>query len=165
MQNALIMPQFPGKCGGQMNLASVIVDTGGTIFFLLYGIVAGLVVYILVIAIEAMGMRFLEWDYFWRCLFDSWIINSISVAAGILAVFVAIDQVSPLVRIMQISSTFAGSLMLYIGALFISVVIEGGVLWVIRRRSAKSTWRMILIVNTASYIALVLLNLIWARLS
>lgn len=158
----LHFPETPGH----MHVARVLADTGASIFIVLlgFGILATLAVYAIVIVLEAMVMRYLEWDTFLMCLFDSWIINTVSIIAGIGLVAFSIDRPSMLIRLSELTITFPGLLIAFIGAWAITVGIEGTLLWAIRRRPALTTWRMIVIINAASYIVLVILYQILSRL-
>jgi hypothetical protein len=121
-------------------------DTGGAF------IGAGLVLAVLTLAItgvESIVMLLLRWDRFGRCLWAAFLMN---VA----------------------STIFGGVLIAYLGwaskyiwlpvSFVLSVLIEGGVLMLMKRGAARQNWRVSLVANLVSYLLIILPCVIWPEI-
>jgi len=126
--------------------ASILYDA--SISFFTVGI--WIVIYTLFVSvIEAIVMFFMKWGKFWRCLWVSLLMNVISTIFGLVLV-------EPVIGWMNNLSTW----MVVAYAFLLSVIIEGGVLMLIKRNAARQNWLVSLVANIASYL-LIILPLAW----
>jgi hypothetical protein len=121
-------------------------DTGGAFIGL------GIVLIVLTLAIsgvESIVMLLLRWDRFGRCLWAAFLMN--------------------------VASTFVGSVLIaYAGwatvhiwlpvSFVLSVLIEGGVLMLMKRGAARQNWKVSLIANLVSYLLIILPCVIWPEI-
>lgn len=119
--------------------------------FLFYGILAlafSVGLFLLIAFVEGVILRFINWGDTWQSMLDSLMINFITTIIGILLAITALDVHLSL-------HWFPGNLgeilpkMILLWAL--SVLIEGVLLGITRRRSFKETWGAAFMVNTCSY--------------
>jgi hypothetical protein len=104
--------------------------------------VGALIVLTFVISVvEAIVMLFLKWDKFGRSLWASLLMNVTSTIFG--GVLVALGLLS-------------GSYIWLAVAFVLSVLIEGGVLMLMKRGAARQNWIASLIANVASYLFIIL---------
>ena len=99
-----------------------------------------------IIYVEALILKALEWGSLRRCLRDSVLINMASAAAGLVLAWQTTLFSPPSVRTLGV--TWA-----------ISVVIEAGVLLLLRRTRVAATWWRSVATNTATYTALLFLSI------
>jgi len=100
------------------------------------------VVLALIIVIEALALRLMKWHSVGRCFLDSTLMNLASALVGFLIFSAGLGWWSLLI------------------AFVLSVVIEAGVLLLLKRHPARRTWLASLIANAASYAVLCVLVLI-----
>jgi hypothetical protein len=129
-----------------------------------FGIVAGVVLLFLIALGEAIVLRVLRWDSFGRSLVDSLAINLASTLAGlVLNAFVA-DLYQSCGYDPERGGRYCDWLLspwaLLALAGLLSVLIEGAVLLMLRRRPARPTWLAALACNAASYAVIALLMLV-----
>jgi sterol desaturase/sphingolipid hydroxylase (fatty acid hydroxylase superfamily) len=102
-------------------------------------------VWVIVVLLEALTMVQLQWDQPLLALRDSALVN----IASTLAIWL----------LSGILFGFGSILIVLIVALVLSILIEGGVLLLLRRRPGPPTWLAALIMNIVSYIFLLVLTL------
>jgi hypothetical protein len=139
----------------------IIADVAAGPAIFLFGIVAGVVLVFVIALVEAIVLRLLRWAGFWRALLDSFAMNLVSTLAGlVLNAFVA-DFYQSCGYDPARGGRYCDWLMspwsLLLAAGLLSVLIEGGVLLLLRRRPAGETWRAALAANVASYALIALL--------
>lgn len=120
----------------------------GLIILVLLGF--GLVILFAVMLVEALVLRRLGWGVLWRCLVDSFLMNSTSalvgvILGGLLRIDLALGRASGLVGFLLLIS------------LALSVIVEAGVISLVRKRDFRETLKPVLKVNLASYALLVVL--------
>ena len=106
--------------------------------FLLFGLIAFLVFSAIVFVIEAVVLWLLKWGTFGRSLLSSFLMNLASTIVGILAIGLSVTG---------LSNNFLG----FVIALLLSVLIEGGVLMLMKRGATRENWRAASIANVVSY--------------
>jgi hypothetical protein len=119
-------------------LHSIFYDVAGPGVFILFGITVFLIYTAIVFAVEAVVLWLLKWGTIGRSLLSAFLMNLASSIVGIMAVglfAIAFDNVLP------------G----YIVALLLSILIEGGVLMLMKRGAVGENWRAAIIANLASY--------------
>jgi len=120
--------------------ASVMYDVGGV----LVGIGVGLIILTPIIGIiEAVVMFLLKWDKFWRSLWVSLLMNAISTIFGIGSVVVGF-LFSDLSLWLQVILAF-----------LLSLLLEGGVLMLMKRNATRLNWLTSLYTNIASYLLVI----------
>lgn len=101
-----------------------------------------LIILILIISVlESIVMLLLKWDKFGRGLWASLLMNVTSTIFG--GVLIALGL-------------FGGSFIWLAAAFTLSVLIEGGVLMLMKRGAARQNWIVSLIANLASYLFIIL---------
>lgn len=157
------------------NLApSVPYDMLGALFF--YALIIGIVTFIVVVLIETVILRRMKWGSTWRSLFDAFWVNLITTGLGFFALLLAgglenvltffYELVSrPVIAVLEhiTGETYYWGLFLsefefVVVALVtwaISVALESGMLLRTKRQPARRTWKISLIMNTVSYVALI----------
>lgn len=120
-------------------------DVAGPGLFLALGIglIAAGLIFLFVIFLESLILWLLKWGSFWRSLLDALLVNIVSSLFGFLVIGL-------LQRWLFLGTLFAGLL---------SILIEGGVLALLRRHPARKTWQAAAAINTASYGLLLLVIL------
>jgi len=122
---------------------SIQYDAGGVL--VAWGV--GLIIPTLIISIiEAVVMLLLKWDKFGRCLRVSLLMNVISTIFGIGGVLVG-----AIVFYNDMSIWLAAAI-----AFLLSVLIEGGILMLMKRDAARLNWVVSLTANVASYLLIIL---------
>lgn len=116
----------------------------------------GLCTIVSVTLIEAIALRLLKWGFFWESLLDSFLINLGSSVAGYTLVIGR-----PGIGIMFIADVVSHYFFL---VFILTILIEGGILWLLRKRPLRKTASTAVIVNVVSYIGFTLLGLlqVWA---
>lgn len=117
---------------------------------LMYGL-AALVAFALVILLEAVVLWLMEWDTFLRSLLDSFLAN---LATTILGVFF-----TPMTSSSGTTDE-PGFILKFLLLWGLSVLLEGGLIHIIRRQPLVRTFRASCIMNTGSYILLFILYLV-----
>ena len=118
---------------------SVLADVGGPILFAGFGVVAYLVLFLL----ESIVLRLLKWGTFGRSLLASLLMNLPSTLVGFWLIWVVEFSRLNRLQFLLIPATWA-----------LSVVIEGGVLVLMKRDGGRQNWMAALAANTASYLLL-----------
>ena len=118
---------------------SVLADVGGPILFTGFGIVA----YLALSLLESIVLRLLKWATFWRSLLASLLMNLPSTLVGFWLIWLAEFSRLNRLGIWLIPATWA-----------LSVVIEGGMLVLMKRDGGRQNWIAALAANTASYLLL-----------
>ena len=114
----------------------------GLVLLALLGL--GLIVLFAVILLESLVLRRLGWGSLGRCLVDSLIMNITSTVSGVL--------LGSLLRIDLFLLRSTGLLgFLLLASLGLSVIIEGGVISLVRKRGFRETLKPVLYINLASY--------------
>ncbi len=136
-------------------------DISGPLVAVAVGLNFGLIVFPLIILSETIVLWLLKWGPFSRSLFDAVIANVASTIAGGAFLFL----VAGIQFWLGLPNSQPSAFIEIFGWLFLvpwllSVVIEGGVLWLLQRHPARKTWKAALAMNTASYIQLGILYLI-----
>jgi hypothetical protein len=118
--------------------------------YILYYI-AGLIAFAAIIPLEAIVLRLLKWGSFGYSLLDSFLINLASIIVGFgLAIAGIPFAISP-----------PGSLVLsLLFALALSIIIEGAILWMLRKKSLQETLLAAVMINVVSYVCIALLLLL-----
>jgi hypothetical protein len=129
------------------------VAAGPAIF--LFGVVAGVILVFVIALVEAAVLRLLSWASFWRSLLDSFVMNLVSALAGLVLNVFAADYYQSCGYSPDRGGRFCEWLVspwaLLALAWLLSVLVEGGVLLLLRRRAARQTWLAALVANIASY--------------
>jgi hypothetical protein len=118
---------------------SVLADVGGPILFAGFGVVA----YLALSLLESIVLRLLKWGTFWRSLLASLLMNLPSTLVGFLLIWLA-----------GFPNRLDYWLFIIPAAWALSVVIEGGVLGLMKRDGGRQNWIAALAANTASYLLL-----------
>jgi hypothetical protein len=119
-------------------LADVI---GGPVFVLAGGI-AALILLAAVVIIETPVLVLMHWQPFLYSLRDAVIVNLVSMAVG----FVMVQVLFPFDLITMVVISW-----------LLSIIVEGGVLMLLRSESAQRSFLASLAMNTASYVVVALL--------
>lgn len=107
----------------------------------IFGVGAAIVLTLIISVVESIVMLLLKWDRFGRSLWASLLMNVTSTIFG--GVLVALGL-------------FGGSFIWLAAAFVLSVLIEGGVLMLMKRGAARQNWIVSLIANLASYLFIIL---------
>ncbi len=121
---------------------------GGILMVLLMYGLGALVVFALVILLEAVVLWLMEWDTFLRSLLDSFLANLATTLLGVF--FTPMTSSSGTID----ESSFILKFLLLWG---LSVLLEGGLIHIIRRKSLVRTFGASCIMNIGSYILLFIL--------
>lgn len=108
-------------------------------FFLAFGAVVAAGFFFIIVLIEALVLRGLKWEPFRLSFLDSLVINLTSTAFGVLLFAFSAWTLNQ----------GAAALLLLSGVL--SVLIEGGVLTLLKRHPLRQTWTAAVAINAASY--------------
>ncbi len=133
----------------------LLVPLGDSMVALLYfyGGVAAAVFLILAFLIEAIYLYLSKWGSVWVCFLDAFLANLASVFVGVLLLAFSLRLLALLFN--------EGILFLALNYV-LSVLVEGGVLGVMRRRGALVSLRTAFLMNLFSYaIPVVLILLVW----
>jgi hypothetical protein len=103
------------------------------------GALIGLTLFISMI--ESLVLYFLKWDKFGRCLLASFLMNVTSTIFG--GVLIALGVIG-------------GSYIWLAAAYILSVLIEGGILILMKRGAVRQNWTASVVVNLASYLFIIL---------
>lgn len=118
--------------------SSVPYDVVGPGVFLLFGLIAFLIFSGIVFVLEALVLWLLKWGTFGRSLLSSFLMNLASTIGGIVALGLSVSG---------LFNNFLG----FAVALLLSILIEGGVLMLMKRNAARENWRAASIANIVSY--------------
>ena len=136
-------------------------DMADSLIIVYESVGAGLAVFLLTVLLEGAAMRYLEWDTLRTCLIDSFMMNAVSLVAGFVMIcsFLFIPFVQFAAEFMLVS--LPGVLLSLLIGWFLSSLIEGQTLSVMRKKPLHEIFRMVLIVNALSYVGLVILYFIF----
>jgi hypothetical protein len=118
-------------------------DVAGPEILVVFGVGTFLVAAPFIALAEAVVLRLLKWNTFWRSLLDSLLMNLASTLFGVCILTFGLFT----------NSVWIG--LLVSGVL--SVLIEGGVLTLLKRHPARQTWLASLVANLVSYAGLAVL--------
>ena len=144
------------------------VAIGPTILF--GGLAFGLILFVPILIIEALALWGLKWGSFGRTLVDALLANVASAIFG-LVFFTVFFSVSFQCRrvptadgqhSVQSCDWTISPAVWFIAMAALSILIEGGVLLLLRRHPARRTWRSAVLENVASYVLLAVLALVGA---
>lgn len=119
--------------------------------FLIYGILAlafSIGLFLLIAFVEGVILRFLNWGDMWQSMLDSIMVNFVTTIVGILLAITVLDVH---LAIDWFPDNFGEILPKMILLWALTVLVEGVLLGITRRRSFKETWGAAFIVNTCSY--------------
>jgi hypothetical protein len=112
----------------------------GLIFVALaLGVVALIIATLVIILLESVVLRLLKWGTFWRGLLASLVANIITTLIGL--------------GLLIVLPTFGFWNILI--AYLLSIIIEGGILIMFKRSSARENWIASAAMNTASYVLII----------
>jgi hypothetical protein len=144
------------------------VAIGPTILF--GGLALGLVLFIPIMIVEALALWSLKWGSFGRALLDALIANAVSTIFGLVFFTVFFTASFQCQRIptadgqhsVQSCDWTISPVLWFIAMAVLSILIEGGVLLLLKRHPPHKTWPSAVAVNLASYALLGLLVLVGA---
>jgi hypothetical protein len=110
-----------------MLLMLIIADIAAGPAFLIVGLLFGAMLFIPIVAVEAVVLLLLKWSTFWRCVRDSLIVNFSTTLLGIVLALLFPWYDAP-------SAGF------FVLAWLLSIAVEGGLLVLLARRPARPTW-------------------------
>ena len=113
-------------------------DVAGPGVYIIFGLTAFLVFSAIVFVLEAVVLWLLKWDAFGRSLLSSFLMNLASTIFGILLIGLSL---------IGLLNDFLG----FVIAFVLSVLIEGGVLMLMKRNATRENWRVAIIANVISY--------------
>jgi hypothetical protein len=117
-------------------------DVGGPLLTFFVGGIAALAVFIPIVIIEAVVLWLMKWDTFWRSLRTALIMNTISGFVGVVLYYRILDR--------------APEIKDFLLAFILTILIEGVVLWVDKKKSVLYLIEIVIIANLISYIGLFL---------
>lgn len=106
-----------------------------------FSVGAAIVLTLIISVVESIVMFLLKWDKFGRCLWASLLMNVTSTIFG--GVLIALGL-------------FGGSFIWLAAAFVLSVLIEGGVLILMKRGAVRQNWIASLVANLVSYLFIIL---------
>lgn len=124
----------------------MVYDVAGPGLVSVIGWAGFLVVSPLIVLVEAVVLLLLRWDGLWRSLLDAFVMNLVSTLAGACILGAGLLFQTP-------AATWLSLFLAYV----LSVVLEGGVLWLMRRRPFGRTAVAAVAANTVSYLGLAVL--------
>jgi len=144
------------------------VAIGPTILF--GGLALGLIVFVPILLIEALALWGLKWGSFGRALVDALLANVASSLFGLVffAVFFTVSFQCRYIPTdsgqdaVQSCDWTISPVVWFIAMVALSILIEGGVLLLLKRHPARRTWRSAVVANVASYVLLAALALVGA---
>jgi hypothetical protein len=144
------------------------IAVGPTILF--GGLAVGLVVFIPILIIETLVLWSLKWGSFGRALIDALIANIASAIFGLVFFTLFFTTSFQCRRIptadgqhsVQSCDWTISPIVWFIAMVVLSILIEGGVLLLLKRHLPRKTWTSTIAANLASYALLGLLALVGA---
>ncbi len=144
------------------------VAIGPTILF--GGLALGLVVFVPIVIVEALALWGLKWGSFRRALLDALIANAASAIFGLVFFTVFFTASFQCRRIptadgqhsVQSCDWTISPILWFIAMVVLSILIEGGVLALLKRHPPRKIWTSAIAANLASYALLGLLALVGA---
>jgi hypothetical protein len=135
-------------------------DSGMLIFWVVLGIPVTSVAFIMSVFFEAMIMWSQGWDSLGHSFIDSFLMNLVSLIAAIIVGSTVFSEPLDYFISGDPSISIRNLVIVFIGAWFVSVVLEGGTLYLIRQRSAVKTWITAMSANIGGYVFIVVLFII-----
>jgi hypothetical protein len=117
---------------------SIHFDVVGPGVFIFFGLLAFLIFSGIVLGLEAVVLWSLKWDTFGRSLLASFLMNLASTIVGVLAIGL-------------LATSLLNNFVSFVLALLLSILIEGGVLMLMKRDATTKNWRVASIANVVSY--------------
>ena len=111
-----------------------------------YGLGALIAITLVISLIESVVLYLLKWARFGRSLWASVLMNATSSIVGSILIVIGLYQTS---------------FVWFVAAFILSVVIEAGVLVLMKRGSARQNWTVALVANLASYLFIILPYALW----
>ena len=144
------------------------VAVGPTILF--GGLMLGLVIFVPILIVEALALWGLKWGSFCRALIDALIANVASAIFGLVFFTLFYTTSFQCRRIptadgqhsVQSCDWTISPILWFIAMAVLSILIEGGVLALLKRHPPRKTWTSAIAANLASYVLLGLLALVGA---
>ncbi len=118
----------------------VLADTGSIWVLLAFGAILAIAFLIAAILLESLVLKLLKWNSYWRSLWASFLMNLASALVGIPLTLLLINA-EPVVYLPI--------------AWGVSVIVEGGVLVLMKRDGGRQNWTAAIVANLASYALLV----------
>lgn len=123
-----------------------LLDVAGPGLVVVFGLGALIVVLPAIILVEAIVLRLLRWGTLWKSLLDAFLMNLASSVVG--ACVFSLGFLALTAEALWTSLLVSGVL---------SVLIEGGVLMLLKRHPARQTWTAALVTNVVTYAGLAIL--------
>jgi hypothetical protein len=144
------------------------VAVGPTILF--GGLALGLIIFLPIWIIEALALWGLKWGSFGRALLDALFANVASAIFGLVFFTLFFSTSFQCRRVptadgqhsVQSCDWTISPILWFIAMVALSILIEGGVLLLLKRHPPRKTWRSAIIANVASYVLLGMLALVGA---
>src|SRR5262245_53916733 len=144
------------------------VAVGPTILF--GGLMLGLVIFVPILIVEALAFWGLRWGSFGRALLDALIANIASAIVGLVFFTLFYTASFQCRRIptadglhsVQSCDWTISPVLWFIVMVVLSILIEGGMLLLLKRHPPRKTWTSVIAANLASYVFLGLLALVGA---
>ena len=138
-----------------------IADVAAGPAILLFGLFAGAVMVLVIALLEAIVLVLVGWARFWRSLIDSLAMNVASTLLGLVLATLApglyeFCGYGPAGDTRWCAGLVSPWTLLVLAAV-LTVLVEGGVLLLLRRRPARETWRAALACNAVSYLCIAVL--------
>ena len=127
----------------------VLADTGSIWVLLAFGAILAIAFLIAAILLESLVLKLLKWNSYWRSLWASLLMNLASTLVGIPLTLLLINA-EPVVYLPI--------------AWGVSVIVEGGVLVLMKRDGGRQNWTAAIVANLASYALLVVPPMVLASL-
>jgi hypothetical protein len=127
-------------------MLALIKDAGG--LFIAAGIVL-VVITVIISAVESLVLLACKWDRFGRCLLAAFVMNGISTLFGY-----------GLIALAGWASAYIWLPISFV----LSVLVEGGVLMVMKRGARRENWKTSLTANLVSYLFVILPCVIWPEI-
>jgi hypothetical protein len=108
--------------------------------------------FLLIAFVEGIILRFLNWGDMWQSLFDSLMINFFTTIVGLIMAITFFDIFPTLYGLPSNLGEILPEMILLWA---VTVLIEGLLLGITRRKSIKETWGATFVINTCSYAILV----------
>ena len=121
-------------------------DAGGA--FIAWGIVLAFLTSIISV-VESLVLRSQEWDKYGRCLWAAFMMNVASTVLG---------------SVLVILTGWARPYIWLPVSFVLSVLVEGGVLMLMKREAARENWKVSLKANLVSYLFIILPCVIWPEI-
>lgn len=128
---------------------SIILDAAGPAILIVFGVIFGGLLSALILLVETLLLWRLRWASLGRSFLGALLANVASGILGFLWFSIYLVRAEP------------PGLIFYAGSFVLSILVEAGVLMLLKRAARQENWRASLIVNTASYALIWVAVLIW----